>query len=114
MFRKATNSQSTTEIDICDSSDEIAFRVVADGLQFDTLQDLQRTTEQCIIFKNDIEDILSELEDNDEQSATVFYDPDQNYRIEYYATDETTGYSYDTHQYQVALLVDFKDEETND
>jgi hypothetical protein len=114
MFRKATSSQSTTEIDICDSADEIAFRIVTGYTQFDTLQELQRTTEQCIFFRNEIEDILSELEDNDQQSATVFYDPDQDYRIDYYATDETASYTYDTYQYKVGLIVNWKEEETNE
>lgn len=111
MFRKSTDSEWTTEVDMQDNADEVAFRVVAEGREFDPIEDLQKTTEQCLSFRNEIEDILSELEDNNQQSATVFYDPDQDYRIDYYATDETTGYSYDTHQYQVGLIVNWKDEE---
>jgi len=116
MFRIPTAGDSITEVDIKDTADEIAFRVIAEGREFDTLQDLQKTTDQCTDFRNDIEEILLNLKSigNEQPSATVFYDPDQNYRIDYYATDETTGYYYDTHQYQVALLVDFKDEETNE
>lgn len=49
--------------------------------------------------------VLSELPEN-EGSITVFYDPDQEYRVDYWASDQTTGYYYDTNHYKIALLIE--------
>lgn len=49
---------------------------------------------------------ISEIEKY-EGDITIFYDVEQNYEIDYIVSDEATGYSYDTHNYQCGLIIDF-------
>jgi hypothetical protein len=61
-------------------------------------------------FAEEVENILLQVEDGGQTEATIFYDPNQNYNIEYWADNETAGYSSDTHIYQLGILVDWKDD----
>ncbi len=49
--------------------------------------------------------IVSELPEN-VGTVTVFYDPDNGYAFERWASDQTTGYYEDTNHYKIALLIE--------
>lgn len=51
------------------------------------------------------------IEDDGQTSVRVFYNPDQNCNIDYYVHADSTGYEYDTHEYSIALMVEFKEVE---
>jgi hypothetical protein len=113
MFRKATDSESVLEVNISDDDNEVAFDLIAQGRTFTDLEEMRRAIDNVETFKDELENILSEVEDKGLTEATVFYDPN-NYAIRYWADNETIGYSHDTHTYQVALMVDWKEEDEED
>jgi hypothetical protein len=111
MFRRAADSEYTVSVNIEEDADEIAFELLFNGAEPESLADVKRRLQLAEMFSEQVKNILSEVDDRGLTEATIFYDPDQNYRIDYWADRETVGYSHDTHTYQVALLVDFKEEE---
>jgi len=112
MFRKVSDSDWTLELFTdttrCDT-EEVAFELIAKDRNFEDLEEMRKAITNIEEMKEEMENILSEVEDRGGTEATIFYDPDQNYRINYWADMETVGYSYDTHSYMIALMVDFKD-----
>jgi len=108
MFRKQSSGEWTidllTDTTRCNTEQE-AFDLIAGGREFTDLEEMRKAVEQIDNLKEEFDNILSGVEDQGQTSVTVFYDPDQNYRVNYYATDETTGYSYDTHHYKVGLII---------
>lgn len=59
-------------------------------------------------FKEKTQDIVDEAGE-DVGNVTVFYDMN-NDSVDYVVSDDATGYSYDTHTYQIALTIEDKDE----
>lgn len=108
MCRNSTDGEFYVSVNIHENADEIAFELLFNGAEPENLSDVKRRLQLAEMFSEQVENILSETEDKGQLSATIFYDPDQNYRINYWADAETVGYSYDTHSYMVALMVDFK------
>jgi hypothetical protein len=84
-------------IDIAPNDDTTGIASELVGIEDDSPEDMVNIAER---FAKDLKG-----EQRQDTTVTVFYDPDQNYRIDYSATDETTGYSYDTHNYKVGLLI---------
>ena len=114
MFRTTSESEFSVNIDWLDTSEQVAFRVVCEGMDPETLGDIRRKLRIADDFAQEVKNILSAIEDRGNAEATIFYDPDQDYRINYWADNDTVGYSHDTHTYQVALMVDWKEAEDED
>jgi hypothetical protein len=119
MFRRAAHDEWAIDVQVdsdrCDT-EEVAFDLIAQGRTFTDIEEMRTAIDNVERMKEELENILSEVEDRGLTEATVFYDPDNNYAIRYWADNDTVGYSHDTHTYQAALLVDFKEneEEGND
>jgi hypothetical protein len=117
MFRRAAHDEWAIDIQVdsnrCDT-EEVAFDLIAQGRTFTDLEEMRTAIDNVERMKENLENILSEVEDRGLTEATVFYDPDNNYAIRYWADNDTVGYSHDTHTYQVALMVDWKEDEDED
>lgn len=111
MFKGAKDGDWYVDIHIDDDSDEVAFSIIYHNDIFTNYREMLRVGYQVQDMAELLESILSEIEDDGLQMARVFYSPDQNYRVEYVISDETVGYSYDTHIYEVALDVTFNCDE---
>lgn len=80
---------------------EIANEQVEDGI-YDTLKEaLNEYAEQVQFFINQLP--------KDGGQIRVFYDPNQDYAIDYIVTEESTYYYNDTNHYRLAIAVDFED-----
>ena len=81
---------------------QTAQQIVCGGMSEDEITDPHRKLVSEVA--SDIEMMLPVNEDW--ESATIFYDPEQEYEIDYIITDETIGYSYDNKNYQYGIIVD--------
>jgi predicted RNA binding protein YcfA (HicA-like mRNA interferase family) len=95
MYRQQSSNDWTVDIAPNDDTHEIARELV--GIVEDSSEELTNIAERFAKYLKN--------EQRQDMTVTVFYDPNQNYRVDYCATDETTGYSYDTHSYKVGLLI---------
>lgn len=76
--------------------------IVGDASRIRTMDELRMYARAC-------EDLLNELADPDDmedgESIVYFLDPDQLYSVRYEVHSDQNGYSYDTHQYCIGLLI---------
>ena len=114
MFRRASNGEWTIEMSTAHETCAIAFEVIVKDKEITSLNHMWSLLNRATRFEDELSDIKQEVDDRGNTDVTIFYDPDQDYRINYWADNETVGYSHDTHSYQVALMVDWKDSEDED
>jgi len=113
MFRRASDNDWTIEVDASEDPKDVAFRLLFDGVELDSLDGIRGRLAAADRFAEEVENIIEASRDNNCDEVTIFYDPDQNYRIDYWADNDTVGYSYDTHAYEVALMVDWKEDDND-
>lgn len=84
----------------CDAEQE-AFDLIAKDMTYDTLEDMRDAVRRV----EDLEESLPDPSDlkEGEQYAVQLND---NMRVQYYVKTGDTGYSYDTHNYCTALLIE--------
>ena len=86
-----------------DNAEELAFEVVCEDRDTTSYETLMLMCEIMEAFKEELEAI--------DEKSRIFYDPDNNYTIKYIVTDESTGYSYDTHNTKLGIMIDFAEED---
>lgn len=114
MFRRVSNGEWTIEMSTAHESCAVAFEVIVKGKEITSLNHMRALLDRATKFEDELSDIKQEVDDRGNTDFTIFYDPDQDYRIDYWADNDTVGYSHDTHTYQVALMVDWKEAEDED
>jgi len=111
MFTTASDSDYYVDITIHDETEEIAFDIICRNRTFETLYEIKNAVSMTEDLAEELEDILADIDDDGQESVRVFYNPDQNCNIDYYVHADSTGYEYDTHEYSIALMVEFKEVE---
>lgn len=114
MWTAADDSDYYVDVTIHDETEDIAFDTICRNRTFETFYEIKNAVSMTEDFAEELEDILSEIEDDGQTTVRVFYNPDQNCNIDYYVHADSTGYEYDTHEYSLGLLVEFKEVEDED
>lgn len=97
MYAEAGENDWTVDIAPMEDTHKVALEVIFGEHEFVLNPDqLEIVREFARCLKHEQHNTLT---------VTVFYDPDQNYRVDYSCHEESTGYSHDTHTYKLGLLV---------
>lgn len=86
-----------------ESAEQVAFEVVCEGRDLFDYETLQLMANICESFKDDISRYT--------ENVIIFYDPNNNYKIDYVVGDESTGYSFDTRTVKLGIIIDFNEED---
>lgn len=111
MYMTISQNNWTIDVGINDDEKQVAFNLICGGREFENLDDMTYYMDITVDFANELYHILSDLEYAGVNSGRVFYNPDNDYNIDYFTHDESVGYSFDTHTYQIGLMVEFKEED---
>lgn len=111
MLTAVSDSDYYVDVTIHAETEDIAFDTICRNRTFETLYEIKNAVSVTEDFAEELEDILSEIEDDGQTTVRVFYNPDQNCNIDYYVHADSTGYEYATHEYSLGLLVEFKEVE---
>jgi hypothetical protein len=110
MFQRVSDDDYAIELDMSDLSqvkqdvrdvlfgdvDDLA-QVQVDNEEFESLEEAKA------FYEKKVDEFISELPETGK--FVVFYEPDQDHRIDYIVSEESTSYSYDTNNYQAAITI---------
>jgi hypothetical protein len=114
MYCKSNDDEYTTDIDAdSDSLEEDIFNafqenIIFDNYDYDDYDSIKELIKNLEKRNEMIQEWVKEIEVLD-GIVTVFYDPYPDNSIDYIVSQESTSYSYNTHNYQCGLIVEFSD-----
>ena len=102
MYARTNDSDWTVDFNPeTDDAIEVAFDVILKGCELDDYEGFQKMLDNFDLFADELDSL--------DESCTVFFDPNQNYRVDYIVTNESTGYSRDTTTTKLGLSISFED-----
>ena len=87
-----------------ESIDDVVFDSFIRDMEFETLQDFKRGIKIFETLTNECNQVIRE------DAVVLFLNPDNDYAVERIISEQDTGYSYDTHNYKLGLIVEWKGE----
>ena len=103
-WQSSREDETTLKVDNKTNVEQEVFDlIVGDASDIGTMAGLRARTQAC-------EDLLHEITDpmdlEDGESIVYFLDPDEHFSVRYQVHSDDNGYSYDTHQYRIGLLIE--------
>jgi hypothetical protein len=100
MYATASQTETTLTIGCDESPNDCVFEFLIEGMEFDDAEQFERYMKMYKYLVAEVESAKKE-----DETVTLFLDPNNNYKVNYVVSDESTGYSEDTHNYKLGLLV---------